>query len=87
MVASYALTSRGLLPDNFRRVAGIIYRALSIAKELRVTRDAEVEAGSKSSLVSRETIQGDKRDYCDSKILELRQEVIEWMCTFSVPWE
>lgn len=48
-LGSYALTSHGLLPDNFRRVAGIIYRDLTIAKELSDTRDAEVYAGSKSS--------------------------------------
>lgn len=34
----YALTSHGLLPHNFRRVAGIIYRDLTIAKELSVTK-------------------------------------------------
>lgn len=85
---TYAMASCVLLPGNFRRVADIIYRALTIAKELSRIKDAEVTAeSSKSSLAGRESFRGDKRDFCEPKILELRQEAKEWVCTFSVPWE
>lgn len=79
---SYAMTSRGLFPDDFRRVVDIIYRALAIAKELGGIKDVEVIAeGSNSALIGRKTF------LKESKSLELRQEMKEWMSTFNVPWE
>lgn len=83
---SYPMATRGPLPGNIRRMADIIRRALTFAKELGGIKDAEVIAEeSRSSWVGRQTFRSDRKELCESRMLGLRQEVKEWMCTFSAP--
>lgn len=85
-----AMTTRGLLPADFRRLADIIHRALSITKYLATAIDAQMTAdsGKASSTVRlgafREAI---RRGVGGSEIPKLRREVEGWMDTYSVPWK
>lgn len=83
---SYPMATHGPLPGNIHQIADIIHRALTFAKELGGIKDAEVTAeDSRSSLVGRQTFRSDRKELFESRMLELRQEVKEWMCTFSAP--
>lgn len=86
---SLAMTTRGLLPKDFCRVADIIYRALTIAKELGGDKDIDFTTEDSKSLsaIGQEIFRINRRVLCEYKIFELRQDVQEWMCSFSVPWE
>lgn len=89
-LGTLAMTTRGLLPADFQRVAEIIHRALSITKYLATTINAQMTAdsGKASSTVCLGALQeAIRRGVCRSEILKLKREVEGWMDTFSVPWE
>lgn len=87
-MGSPAMTTRGLLPDDFTRVAEIVDRAVSISLDL--DRKAREDAESKKrknpgSVKAFMEFVGDGAELTD--IMQLRQEVEQWISTFSLPWE
>lgn len=86
-MGSPAMTTRGLLPDDFVRVADIVDRAVTITQSLDKTAREESEAkGQKNpgSVKAFLDFLGDGNEVRD--IVELRREVEEWIGTFSLPW-
>ena len=86
-MGSPAMTTRGLLPDDFRRVAEIVDRAVILTQHLDTKAKDDSEAkgrknpGSVKSFVD---FLGDGNEV--REIVELRREVEEWIGTFSLPW-
>ncbi len=86
-MGSPAMTTRGLLPDDFVRIADIVDRAVTISVHL--DKKAIDEAGSQNvknprSIKSFFEYLGDGNEI--REIVELRREVEEWIGTFSLPW-
>jgi glycine hydroxymethyltransferase len=82
-----AMTSRGFSPDDFTRVAEIVDRAVNIS--LRVDKSAREDAEGKErkNPGSVKAFLEYLREGDDvPEILQLRQEVEEWVGTFSLPW-
>ena len=87
-MGSPAMTTRGLLPDDFTRVAEIIDRAVTLTQQLdkRAKEDAESKKRKNPASVKAFTdFLGDGNEIND--IVELRREVEGWIGTFSLPWE
>ena len=86
-MGSPAMTTRGLLPDDFTRVAEIVDRAVTITQHLdqKAKEDAEAtkrrNAGSVKAFLE---FLGDGSEV--KEIVELRGEVEQWIGTFSLPW-
>ena len=86
-MGSPAMTTRGLLPDDFRRVAEIVDRAVILTQHLDTKAKDDSEAkGRKNpgSVKSFFDFLGDGNEI--REIVELRREVEEWIGTFSLPW-
>lgn len=86
-MGSPAMTTRGLLPEDFVRVADIVDRAVTITQSLDKTAREESEAKSQKNPGSVKAFLdflGDDNEVRD--IVELRREVEEWIGTFSLPW-
>ncbi|KAL6714694.1 Cytochrome B translational activator protein cbs2 [Lecanora helva] len=86
-MGSPAMTTRGLLPDDFTRVADIVDRAVIITQELdkKAKEDSETKGKKNPASVKAFTeFLGDGNEIKD--IVELRREVEEWIGTFSLPW-
>ncbi len=86
-MGSPAMTTRGLLPEDFVRVADIVDRAVTITQNLDKTAREESEAkGQKNpgSVKAFLEFLGEGNEVRD--IVELRREVEEWIGTFSLPW-
>jgi len=86
-MGSPAMTTRGLLPEDFVRVADIVDRAVTITQSLDKTAREESEAKSQKNPGSVKAFLdflGDGNEVRD--IVELRREVEEWIGTFSLPW-
>ena len=86
-MGSPAMTTRGLLPEDFVRVADIVDRAVTITQNLDKTAKEESEAkGQKNpgSVKAFLEFLGEGSEVRD--IVELRREVEEWIGTFSLPW-
>ena len=87
-MGSPAMTTRGLLPDDFTRVAEIIDRAVTLTQQLdkQAKEDAESKGRKNPGSVKAFTeFLGDGNEIND--IVELRREVEGWIGTFSLPWE
>ena len=87
-MGSPAMTTRGLLPDDFVRIADVVDRAVSVTSRHSKLAKAEAEAKGRKNPASVNAFNeylGDGSDYTD--ILQLRREVNEWIGTFSLPWE
>ena len=86
-MGSPAMTTRGLLPDDFTRVAEIVDRAVTITQHLYIKAREDAEAkdrknpGSVSAFLE---FLGDGSEV--KEIVELRGEVGQWIGTFSLPW-
>ena len=87
-MGSPAMTTRGLLPDDFTRVAEIVDRAVTMTQDLdkKVKEDSEAK-GKKNPTSVKAFLEylGDGNEV--REIVELRREVEEWIGTFSLPWE
>ena len=83
-----AMTTRGLQPADFKRVADVIHRAVNITKMLdgKAVEFAEKNGrkNPKSVNAFREFI-GEGEEIVE--IVELRREVEDWVGTFSLPWD
>ena len=82
-----AMTSRGFQPDDFARVASIVDRAVTITQKLDKAARDDAEAKQRKNPTSVKVF----RDYLGegeeiSEIMQLRQEVEDWVGTFSLPW-
>ena len=75
-----AMTSRGFQPDDFRRVADIVHRAVTITLEVD---KAAVQADAKT-LAAFNKFLGEGQNFTD--IMQLRKEVEDWVGTFRLPW-
>ena len=87
-MGSPAMTTRGLLPNDFIRVAEVVDRAVTITQHLDKKAKEESEAKGRKNPGSVKAFLeflGDGNDIKD--ILELRREVEEWIGTFGLPWE
>ena len=86
-MGSPAMTTRGLLPDDFSRVAEIVDRAVTITQHLdqKAKEDAEAKGrknpGSVNAFLE---FLGDGSEV--KEIVELSGEVEQWIGTFSLPW-
>lgn len=86
-MGSPAMTTRGLLPEDFTRVAEIVDRAVTITQHLDKKARKEAEAkGRKNPGAVKAFLEflGDGNEVKD--IADLRREVEEWIGTFSLPW-
>lgn len=82
-----AMTSRGFQPEDFRRVAGIVDRAVTITQRLdKIAKENAESKGRKNptSLKAFMEYVGEGDEISD--IVLLRQEVEDWVGTFSLPW-
>lgn len=82
-----AMTSRGFQPEDFTRVAGIVDRAVTITQKLDKTAREESEAKGRKNPGSVKAFLeylGEGEEISD--IVLLRQEVEDWVGTFSLPW-
>jgi len=83
-----AMTTRGFAPEDFSRVADIVHRAVVLTKRLD---GMAVESAEKSGRKNPKSVNafkeyiGDGQEITD--IVQLRQEVEDWVGTFSLPWE
>ncbi|KAL8822953.1 MAG: hypothetical protein Q9191_006322 [Dirinaria sp. TL-2023a] len=82
-----AMTTRGLLPDDFSRVAEIVDRAVTITQDLSKKAIEESEAKGRKNPTSVGAFVGYVADGNEIReIVELRREVEAWISTFSLPW-
>ena len=86
-MGSPAMTTRGLLPDDFRRIAEIVDRAVTMTISLDKKAKEEMESKGRKNPGSANAFLeyvGDGNEI--GEVLELRREVEDWVGTFSLPW-
>lgn len=82
-----AMTTRGLLPDDFTRVAEIVDRAVTITQHLSTKAVEESESKGRKNPASVSAFMEYVADGNEiTEIVELRREVEAWISTFSLPW-
>jgi glycine hydroxymethyltransferase len=82
-----AMTTRGFTPEDFKRVADVVHRAVGIAQKLdKDARAKATEAGRKvpGSVAAFKEYVGEGEDI--TEIVQLRKEVEDWVGTFKLPW-
>jgi glycine hydroxymethyltransferase len=82
-----AMTSRGFQPADFTRVADIVDRAVILTQKLDKAAKADAEAKQRKNPASVKAFLeyvGDGEQL--SEVVQLRDEVSEWVGTFSLPW-
>jgi glycine hydroxymethyltransferase len=87
-MGSPAMTTRGFQPEDFRRVADIVHRAVTITQKLdKDAKEKAKQTGRKSpgSVNAFKEYLGEGEDITD--IVQLRQEVEDWVGTFRLPWD
>ncbi|RMJ22152.1 hypothetical protein PHISP_06983 [Aspergillus sp. HF37] len=83
-----AMSSRGFQPEDFRRVADIVDRAVIITQKLdKAARDSAAEKGAKNPGTVKAFMEYVGQGEEISEIVVLRQEVEDWVGTFSLPWK
>lgn len=86
-MGSPAMTTRGLLPDDFKRIAEIVDRAVTMTLALdRKAKEEMAARGRKNpgSVGAFLEYVGDGNEI--REVLEVRREVEDWVGTFSLPW-
>ena len=86
-MGSPAMTTRGFQPEDFTRVAEIVDRAVTITQMHDKTAKEESESKGRKNAASVKAFLeylGDGNEI--KEIVELRQEVQNWVGTFSLPW-
>ena len=83
-----AMTTRGLGPNDFQRVADVVHRAVNITKML----DGKAkEAAEKSGRKNPGSVAAFKEYVKEGEevveVVELRREVEDWVGTFALPWD
>jgi glycine hydroxymethyltransferase len=83
-----AMTTRGFQADDFTRVADIVDRAVTITQKVAKTAKESAESNGRKnpgSVNAFKEFLGEGQDVAD--IVQLRQEVEDWVGTFSLPWD
>ncbi|KIW05673.1 uncharacterized protein PV09_03536 [Verruconis gallopava] len=83
-----AMTTRGFQPEDFKRVADIVHRAVSLTQQLdKSAKEAATAKGRKNpdSVAAFKEYLGEGEDITD--LVQLRHEVEDWVSTFSLPWD
>jgi glycine hydroxymethyltransferase len=83
-----AMTTRGFQTDDFARVADIVDRAVMITQKVAKTaKEAAESKGRKNpgSVNAFKEYLGEGEEVSD--IVQLRQEVEDWVGTFALPWD
>ncbi len=82
-----AMTSRGFVAEDFRRVADVVHRAVVIAQKLdKAAKESAESKGRKNPTSVKAFMEFVGEGEEVNEILELRREVEEWVGTFSLPW-
>jgi glycine hydroxymethyltransferase len=76
-----AMTTRGFEPEDFRRVADIVHRAVGITQAV----NKSAMDGEAKTLKAFNKFVAEGQNFPD--IVQLRKEVEDWVATFSVPWD
>ncbi|KAL4792888.1 serine hydroxymethyltransferase-domain-containing protein [Aspergillus venezuelensis] len=83
-----AMTTRGFQPEDFRRVADIVDRAVTITQKLnKSAKESAAEKGVKNPNTVKAFLEYVGNGEEISEIVQLRQEVEDWAGTFSLPWK
>lgn len=85
-----AMTTRGFVESDFKRVADVVNRAVVIAKSVGKRAQEAAEAKGKQGKAADGTkafleYLGDGQ--AEREIVQLRSEVEEWVGTFALPWD
>ena len=87
-MGSPAMTTRGLLPDDFVRIAEIVDRSVTITQHLDRKAKEDSEAKGRKNPESVKAFLEYVSDGSEVKdIVELKREVESWIGTFGLPWE
>ncbi|KAL1855466.1 Cytochrome B translational activator protein cbs2 [Paecilomyces lecythidis] len=82
-----AMTSRGFQPEDFRRVAEIVDRAVTITQKLdKAAKESAESKGRKNPASVKAFLEYVGEGEEISEIVLLRKEVEDWVGTFSLPW-
>ncbi|KAL4916911.1 serine hydroxymethyltransferase-domain-containing protein [Aspergillus aurantiobrunneus] len=82
-----AMTTRGFQPEDFRRVADIVDRAVTITQKLdKPAKESAAAKGVKNPNTVKVFLEYVGNGEEISEIVQLRQEVEDWAGTFSLPW-
>ena len=82
-----AMSSRGFQPEDFRRVADIVDRAVIITQKLdKAAKESAAAKGVKNPATVKAFMEFVGEGEEISEIVLLRQEVEDWVGTFSLPW-
>ncbi|KAL3455500.1 serine hydroxymethyltransferase-domain-containing protein [Aspergillus heterothallicus] len=82
-----AMTTRGFQPEDFRRVADIVDRAVTITQKLdKAAKESAASKGVKNPNTVKAFLEYVGGGEEISEIVQLRQEVEDWAGTFSLPW-
>ncbi|KAI9373162.1 serine hydroxymethyltransferase-domain-containing protein [Aspergillus egyptiacus] len=82
-----AMTTRGFQPEDFRRVADIVDRAVTITQKLdKTAKESAAAKGAKNPNTVKAFLEYVGNGEEISEIVQLRQEVEDWAGTFSLPW-
>ncbi|KAH8589538.1 pyridoxal phosphate-dependent transferase [Bisporella sp. PMI_857] len=86
-IGTQAMTSRGLLPDDFCQIAEFLHRAFTIAEKIASVRNtkADISAKYKLSPLPLNIKSGWSWSSYESDILALGQEVESWTNRFTMP--
>lgn len=82
-----AMTTRGFQPEDFRRVADIVDRAVTITQKLdKSAKESASAKGVKNPNTVKAFLEHVGNGEEISEIVQMRQEVEDWAGTFSLPW-
>ncbi|KAL3473620.1 serine hydroxymethyltransferase-domain-containing protein [Aspergillus californicus] len=82
-----AMTTRGFQPEDFRRVADIVDRAVTITQKLdKSAKESATSKGVKNPNTVKAFLEYVGNGEEISEIVQLRQEVEDWAGTFSLPF-
>lgn len=83
-----AMTTRGFQPEDFKRVADIVHRAVNITQEVdKLARGDAEKSGRKAPGSVKAFTEYLKEGEDIADIVQLRKEVEDWVGTFSLPWD
>ncbi|KAL4734323.1 serine hydroxymethyltransferase-domain-containing protein [Aspergillus similis] len=81
-----AMTTRGFQPEDFRRVADIVDRAVTITQKLdKSAKESAASKGAKNPNTVKAFLEYVGNGEEISEIVQLRQEVEDWAGTFNLP--
>jgi len=86
-MGSPAMTTRGFQPEDFKRVADVVHRAVTITLKLDKEAKSKAESSGRKnpgSVAAFKEYLGNGDEVTD--IVQLRREVEDWVGTFSLPW-